>query len=79
MSLQNFEMPINVHFPQCQCRVGPVCDFELKEFKNATFVDGLFSIKTCRTRAPSPTKRTDLSLEKWRTLLILSGREVSAL
>lgn len=78
MSPQLFETPIDVHFPQCQCPVGPVLDYQLKEFKNGTLHVYRFC-KCCHQKARSPVPRTTIPLSKWRELLAASGREVRPL
>ena len=67
----------DVHYPDdsCTCPAGPVYDFMLREFTNKTL--HVYRICTCcGARSPSPVKRETINLEKWRELLIESGREV---
>lgn len=67
-----------VHFPICKCPGGPVVDYRLREFKNGTL--HIYKVCTaCGVVAPSPVKRETVSLQKWRELLIESGREVVSL
>lgn len=69
--------PQQVHFPNCDCPVGPVIDYQLREFSNSTRHVYRFC-KSCGTRATSPVKRTSIPLAKWQELLITSGHlEVS--
>lgn len=70
----------NVHFPDknCTCPVGPVYDFTLKTFSNGTLHVYRYC-RCCGARATSPVKRESISLQKWRELLISSGREVAPL
>ena len=62
----------SVKFPKCQCPVGPVVDYQLKEFSNGTLHVYAYC-KCCGTRARSPIKRTSIPLHKWKELLITSG------
>ena len=71
------ESQTSVHFPdwKCTCPVGPVYDYILKEFSNGTLHVYRYC-RCCGARARSPVKRESISLVKWRSLLIESGREV---
>lgn len=76
MSLQKFQTPIiDVNFPQCQCPVGPVLDYQLREFKNGSLHVYRFC-RCCGTRATSLVPRTSIPLSKWRELLIANGYPV---
>lgn len=65
----------DVHYPHCTCFAGPVYDYDLKEFSNGTLHVYRFC-KCCGARARSPVKRETIPFDKWRELLIESGREV---
>ena len=78
MSLQIFQTHIEVHFPHCKCPVGPVLDYQLREFSNGSLHVYRFC-KCCHQKACSPVPRTSIPLSKWRELLIASGREVRTL
>ena len=66
-----------VHYPDesCNCPVGPVYDFALRQFKNGT-LHVYRCCRSCGAVARSPVKRESIPFEKWRELLIESGREV---
>lgn len=77
MNLLNLstDAPAACHLRLCDCPCGPVHDYQLREFKNATLPVYRYC-RACGTRSQSPVPRTTIRLQKWRELLIASGREV---
>ena len=55
------------HFPHCECPVGAVYDFKLREFFNGTLHFYRFC-QACGAVAQSSVKRTSIPLSKWREL-----------
>lgn len=67
----------DVQYPDtdCTCFAGPVYDYQLREFRNGSL--HVYRIcKVCGASSRSPVKRESIGLQKWRELLIASGRQV---
>ena len=66
------------HVPQCSCPVGPVVDYQLREFRNGTLHVYPYC-RCCGKTAQSPVRRERIPLKKWKELLIEFGQEVKPL